>query len=353
MSPAGSAAEELATAHRAAAATLQTGTPEEVALLVARVEGLLETVGSPDDFDVVNVGLLRARACALTGDTDQAMAIAADTVERAHKLEPGADASRLLVQALLDAGDFRRAAGRLNEAGPPLTEALTLACTELGPADPDTGSAWNSIGMWHRYRGELDEARHAYGQAAQVFGVVGGDDHAGVLHNLASLEHLAGNLEMAEALIRQALALRDPDGPQRAGDLGVLAVVLAESGQYAEAAVAYEEARARILNDHGEESAEFAYLLANEAVLHHRRGDLVRAEAGYAQALRLTETLLGPEHPQTAAVLANSAQLAADRGDQPRAAEQARRAVRILAGRVAPDLPSLRSAHAVLEAVER
>jgi tetratricopeptide (TPR) repeat protein len=261
-------------------------------------------------------------------------------------LPPG-ERERLLVQALCDWADFERDRGDLLIGRPLLNEAVDLACAVLGDSDPDTASAWNSLGLWCRYHGDLEAAEAAYSAALTVFTRLGNDEEeATVLHNLASLEHLAGNPSSAEATIRRAMSLRQPGGDEGPGDLGVLAAVLTDLGRYGEAADAYDRIRASLAPI--ATTTETAYLDANRAVLAHRRGDHAEAGVLYQAALDASERAFGPEHPQTGVVLANSAALAADLGQDRVAADLASRAASVLASSVSEEHPSLRLARTLL-----
>jgi tetratricopeptide (TPR) repeat protein len=258
---------------------------------------------------------------------------------------PTGERARPLVQALCDVADCERERGQFSRGRPLLDEALEVAVGELGPADPDTAAAWNSLGMWYRYYGYLDGARAAYQNALSAYDR-DGPGRAAVLHNLASLQQLDGHPREAEATIGRAMALRQPGDPGLTGDVGVLAAVLADLGRYEEADEAYDQVRVRLGAAPAPE--ELAYLEANRAVLAHRHGCLAEAAARYRAALAATEQAFGPAHAQTGVVLANAAALAEDQGKLAEAAVLAARAVAVLAASVSERLPSLGLARSVL-----
>jgi tetratricopeptide (TPR) repeat protein len=335
-------ADRLATAFLAASAALIAGAPGSALARLRIVDAALAECW--DGFDAASVELLRGRAYRLAGDLGVACQSAAMAVELARCL-PAGERERPLVQALSDAADFEREHGRLSPGRPMLEEALEVAVVQLGPADPDTVAAWNSLGMWYRYYGDLAAARAAYEKALSGC-AQDGPDRAGVLHNLASLEQLEGEPDAAETSIREAMALRQPTEPQLTGDLGVLAAVLADLGRYDEAADIYDQVWHRL--SPGSAADELAYLEANRAVLAHRCGQLDVAQGLYQSALAGAEQTFGPAHPQTGVVLANAAALAEDQGNHAAAAGLAARAVAVLAGAVGEQLPSLKLARAVL-----
>jgi tetratricopeptide (TPR) repeat protein len=339
-----SAAARLAAAHAAAGLALRWNNPAAALAALGMADAALAV--RSDSFDAANVELLHGRALRLAGDLAGACACAREAVALARGLRPG-ERERLLVQALCDGADFERERGRLAPGRPMIEEALGLARAHLGELDPDTASAWNSAGLWQRYRGELGAAHAAYAHALRAYTHL--EDRPGqaaVLHNLASLEHLCSDAVAAEVTIRRAIALRAGGDPALTGDIGVLGTVLADLGRYEEAAQAHGWVRACL--GPVPDPAEMAFLQANEAVLAHRRGDLGDAARRYDAALAATEQTFGPAHPQAGVVLANAAALAADRGQRAVAAALAGRAITVLAGTVSEQLPSLRLARSVL-----
>jgi tetratricopeptide (TPR) repeat protein len=304
----------------------------------------------PDDFDAANRELVRARTYRLAGDRSRTRATLAKALEFARRL-PADDGVRLVVQALCDMGDLDRDDGRLESARSALEEAVGLARERLGPNDPDTASAWNSLGMWYRYHGDLPAAASAYRSARSAHELT--KDVCGqatVLHNIASLEQLNGRAVDAEATIRRALAPRPLGDPGAAADLGVLAVVMTELGSYEEAARIYGQVR--VLLGTGADPRELAYLDANEAALAHRHGDFDLAKRQYAAALSATESAFGTEHHLVGVVAANAASLAADIGDTFWATALAGEAVDVLNG-ASEQLPSLRLAREILDDLQR
>jgi tetratricopeptide (TPR) repeat protein len=300
--------------------------------------------------DAVVLRLERGRNAASTGDHAHARDLLTQVLGDAAALPAGPTRSRLVAQACLDLADVHVALGDYAVAGEFLTDALNRARAELGDQDPDTASAWNSLGMWHRYRGAVSDAAQAYEEAGRILESNGSNaDLAAVLHNRASLAHLTGDLSTAETLINDAISLRS-DVDETIDDLGVLAVVLADQDHFDAAQGVYDRARSLINDRRGPDDPELVYLAANEAVLSYRRGRPNEAERRYRQAIAESDRLLGPDHPHTGEVLANVAALYESLNDQDEAHRTAARAISILAPCVDPSHPSLRLAQEVLEA---
>jgi tetratricopeptide (TPR) repeat protein len=339
----------LAAAFLAAVTALKDGKAGAAGLALDAADAALSAQPSPDAFDAANVTLCRARALRLGQAPERALEAAVRALSQARQLTDDPDSPRLLVHCLLEVADCHREAAMYAPAGVLLDEALTLARHRLGEDDPDTGSAWNSLGMWLRCRGEGAAATDAYANAQSIYEkAADAAELASVLHNQASIAHLSGHLERAEELMRRALAMRAAATADTTPDDAVLAAILTDQGRFEQAAAIYQRAKAGLARVHGNDSIELTYLMANEAVLAHRRGRLVEATLLYATALTASEAHLGPAHPQTGVVMANSATLAADLGDPQLARQHAERARAILAGTVSDELPSLKLAEQIL-----
>ena len=259
----------------------------------------------------------------------QAKELADLALSRARELHSSEIAHRLAVQARLDLGDALVGLGQYDAAGALLEQAVLSAERDLGLCDADTASAFNSLGMWHRYRGNLAQAAAAYAQAQLILEEQGGEDLAAVLHNRASLAHLASDLAEAEQLIEHAISVRGPGGDV-AGDLGVLAAVLADQGRFEEAQRTYDRSRTAMMERHGSDSPELVFLAANEAVLSHRRQRTREAASRYQSALDQSVLVLGADHPHTGEVLANMAAFHEEIGQMDLAHDAAARAVEVL-----------------------
>ena len=307
--------------------------------------------GCLDGFDRANIQLARSTLQQLL-DLDSGESIA-DALHQARRLGSDPDDQRLLVQVLSEAGNRARQDGDFGSARVLLDEAVERARTALGPWHEDTAQAHNCLGMWARYRGEFDLARRSYQTALQIVehGQYPGM-RAGILHNLASLEHLAGQPESALELIERALELRPAEAAERDADDGVRAVILIDLARYPESGELFRSLSTRLTRRWGPDSAEMIHLNANWAVLEQHRGDLAAARIRYDQAIDAAERLREPGHPETAAIYANAAHLAHTVGDQDTARGYVERALSGLEGRAAADLPSLRLARQVRDALD-
>jgi tetratricopeptide (TPR) repeat protein len=306
--------------------------------------------GSLDAFDQANIQLTRSTLQQLL-DLDGGASIA-EALRCARQVGPEQEDQRLLVQVLLAAGNHERQIGDFDSARGLIDEAVERAKTVLGPLDEETAQAYNCLGMWGRYRGEFDLARKAYGTALRI--VERGrypEQRANILHNLASLEHLVGKPESALQLIETALQLREPDDAERDADDAVRAVILIDLLRYPESARLFESLAVRLSRRWGADSAEMMHLNANWAVLEQHRGDDNAAQSHYERALEAAERLGETGHAAAPTIYANAAHLAYACGDFDTAGYYVERALAGLEGRATADLPSLRLARQVRDAL--
>ena len=304
--------------------------------------------GALDDFDLANVHLSRSTLRQLL-DLDHANCLAA-ALEAARRLGPDVEEQRLLVQVLLETANAARRAGDFDAARPLIDEAIARA--DGGEMDEELAQAHNCLGIWARYRGEFALAREAYTTSLRILDRDPNPlERANVLHNLASLEHLDARPGPALELIDTALALRRDDAAREVDD-AVRAAILIDLARYAEAGDLFRSLEERLTRRWGSESGELMHLNANWAVLEHLQGNLAAARDRYAAVIAAAERLNGPGHPDAAVIYANAAHLALTDGDRDTAWAYAQQALHGLEGRATADLPSLRLARQVRDALK-
>ena len=305
---------------------------------------------SLDAFDRANIQLSRSTLQQLL-DLDGSEAIV-EALFLARQLGPEAQDQRLLVQVLLEAGNSARQAGDFDAARSMIDEAIELVQAAPGPLSEEAAQAHNCLGIWGRYRGEFEIARRAYTSALQIAELAPHPQlRPTILHNVASLEHLAGRPELALELIESGLDLRPDDAAERDADDAVRAAILIDLARYPEADALFRSLATRLSRRWGPDGTEMMHLNANWAVLEQHRGNLVTAQKRYAQALDTAERLGEQDRPEIAAIYANAAQLALTCGDRDTAAAYTQRALLGLEGRVAEDLPSMRLVRQVQDAL--
>ena len=301
-----------------------------------------------DAFDRANIQLSRSMLQRLL-DLDASESLD-EALQLALQLGPDPEDQRLLIQVLLEAGNSARQAGDFDVARSMIDEAVERAHTALGPLGEETAQAHNCLGMWGRYRGEFELARNAYETALQIAERAPYPQmRANLLHNLASLEHLAGQPELALGLIETGLSLRPNEAAERDADDAVRAAILIDLARYPEADELFRSLATRLSRRWGSDGTEMMHLNANWAVLEQQRGHYAAAQDRYARAITVAEN--GPAGPETAVIYANAAHLAYTCGERDAANYYAQRALLGLEGRVSADLPSLRLVRQVRDAL--
>jgi tetratricopeptide (TPR) repeat protein len=301
-----------------------------------------------DAFDLANIQLSRSTLRQLL-DLDGTECLD-DALQLARQLGPDEQDQRLLIQVLLESGNSARQAGDFNGARSMIDEAVQRAHAAVGPLGEETAQAHNCLGMWGRYRGEFELARQAYETALQIADRAPYPQlRANLLHNLASLEHLAGQPELALELIEAGLSLRSEEAAERDADDAVRAAILIDLGRYPEADRLFRALATRLSRRWGSDGTEMMHLNANWAVLEQNRGNFAAARDRYARAITVAEN--GPAGPETAVIYANAAHLAYTCGERDVANRYTQRALLGLEGQVSADLPSLRLVRQVRDAL--
>ncbi|MCX7602434.1 MAG: tetratricopeptide repeat protein [Bryobacteraceae bacterium] len=208
------------------------------------------------------------------------------------------------------------------------------------------GVARYNLGRLMERSGRLREACGEFLAALRLLESVPGIDPplaVRVMNGLAAVRLPMGELAKAKEVIRRALGSGLSAAPSdRASLLGMLGVILARRGRFAEAESMLREAAALGLGAGEAESLESgAVALANLASLQARAGRYAEAIQTGRSALALLEQLPDPFPAVLAATLANHAEALAHAGDAPGAEQCFRRAARVAEEK-------LGAAHAVL-----
>ena len=131
--------------------------------------------------------------------------------------------------------------GRYEEASPLLVEALDHARRVLEPGSQELASALHEIAFGWQALTEYEHAQQLYEEAIAILRGLpeAAGDMAEVLNDLAPVRRALGDLDSAEIVLRESLALRetrDPDDDvSLALGLASLAGLLAEKEQFSEA----------------------------------------------------------------------------------------------------------------------
>jgi tetratricopeptide (TPR) repeat protein len=220
---------------------------------------------------------------------------------------------RATASVLAGVGGGLQHLGRLPFAAKVLTVAVRVAGHD-DQASTTRLAILNRLGVVLKTDGRLDEAAACY---AEVLGELRAMPEAPaaflavVHHNLAGLAYAREELDLARALIDEALLWRDRAGAPLedvAADRGVLGAVLAAQHRDGEARAVLHEVLATVEGLHGVDHYEVAVVLHNLAALE-RRHDPVEAERLYERALAIKRRRLGPRHREVAVLASNLAAL--------------------------------------------
>lgn len=170
-------------------------------------------------------------------------------------------------------------------------------------------------------RGRFAEAGPLYQQALGIAERASGRESveaATVYHELAALEHAAGNWARGVPFARTAVRIRrralGANHPLLAGDMMTLAALLDGLREHRESERLYARAIEIIERTEGATHPDIAVALNNLAAIHQARRRPKQAEQLYRRALALDEAHVGPRHARVAFCANNLAVLLAASG---------------------------------------
>jgi serine/threonine-protein kinase len=224
-----------------------------------------------------------------------------------------------------------------------LRVALDATRAAYGAESLEVARATDRLAVAIEDEGDLQEAERLVREALAMLGRLGetrGQDAAYVKADLARILRELGKGTEAEGLYREVLAIRmqleGERGPGVAETLNNLGVLLGERGDWAAAEPLHREALDIIRSVRGPEHPEVAASLNTLGGVLEAKGDLAGAERLYRQSLAIRRRVLGPEHPETTWSMYALAYLLRAKGDHEGAAGLSRD-VLALRGRLLPD----------------
>jgi serine/threonine protein kinase/Tfp pilus assembly protein PilF len=251
------------------------------------------------------------------------------------------------VDVRLAIGNTYRRLGQAERARPQFERALALCREHLGPEDPETLEALQSLASTLHEQGKLGEAEALFRQALEARRRVLGPEHAdtfAVVNNLALVLQDEGQFTEAEPLFREASAychrVFGPEHPNTLSVLDNLGQLLQRLGKFDEAESLLRqtlEVRRRVL---GREHPLTLVTLNNLATLLDERGDLPQAEVLFRETLEAQRRIQGPDHPQTLNVQDNLATILHQRGELAQAEPVQRRSLEDHRRVLGPDHPN-------------
>ena len=257
--------------------------PATKARLLTTIGAVYDSLGALEDAEAQLQAALTLHGSAGSADSP---------LDRARTLERLAAVERRL--------------GRIEEAEPHARQSLAIRREILGDDHPDTGEAWDTLGVVLVEGGDWTGAEEAAGRATAIAEATApGTAVLGLrLYNLAGVYHLQGRfrdtLPPIERAVELTIADRGEDYPMVGHMLNGLGITRLYLGDYAGA----EEALTRSLEirtrTFGADHYSVGESVANLAVVYNR---LERPRDGAAAARRAIEILtpvLGPDHQRIA-----------------------------------------------------
>ncbi|MBL9030972.1 MAG: tetratricopeptide repeat protein [Phycisphaerae bacterium] len=236
-------------------------------------------------------------------------------------------ASALLDQAVgpddplsLDAanslGVIRLHTNKLDEAETLFRRALAGWTRARGERDPKTMSAINDLAVALHKQHRLDESAELHRKALALKRDVLGRDHPDTLQSLSGLGQVlmdTGRLDEARPLLEEAYekrkAIQGPDHPQTIGSLNNLAALHDRSNRRDLALPLYAEAYQSSLRVSGEAHPDTLTTMNNLAGTMVDLGQFDGAEAMYLKILEVQPRVLGRGHPSTVITANNLAKM--------------------------------------------
>jgi len=323
------------------------GDSDRLARLPAMPSGQREAIGE------VRAQLAQARAQFDVGAYPEGLEIGRAALQRAEALgwAPLVVRSLSIVGRLVNgAGDYDEAEATFERA---YFEAMKVGLTDLAA---DTAERLViTVGI----RQQRHDDAERWSQHAQTVRATmpdgGGTRRIDGLRNRASVRWAAGDHELALALFRQAVELREAEvgtsDPEFALTLGDMANVHLDRGETKEALALMERAIPILEAALGPRHPKVAGNLGTLAGVYFGMNDLPKARALFEQAIDIQEDVLGPQHPQLAASLQNLGIVVGEMGEPDAAKPLIERALRIRIAKLGADHPAVASTQSNLAMV--
>lgn len=282
-----------------------------------------------------------------TGRVQEAEVVFRDLLEREGRLRPE---SPLRATVSGDYGMLLMDRGDLEESEAHHRTALAIHRRRGAEGETEVVRSLNNLALVRRRQGDMEGAEAMLREILQRLRARGGPsvDVATVLNNLGSLVRAQGDLEGAEAHFREALELRrsalgdaHPDVAQSLNNVGA---ILYSREDFAGAARHFEEAVGLWERHFAGDHPRLAAGIYNTASLHRIQGRRDEAVAGFERAAGMQERLLGPDHPDVARVLRRWGTTLVESGRADEAIPLFERAVDILSEALGEDAERTREA---------
>jgi serine/threonine protein kinase/Tfp pilus assembly protein PilF len=258
--------------------------------------------------------------------------------------------------------------GMLQESRGLLETAVDLRRTRKEGLS-NLASALNALGVVQLESGDHAAAKLSLQEARSLFAAASdgrGAELGRSLYNLAGVYRATGHSDSAEALYREALAIKGWSDEKRAATLVGLSVIHAERREYDETVRLAGEALAMARERWGDDHVVALDALNSLGLGLGGKGDLDGAETAFREVLALLRRVYGQDDPRYASALSNLAFVLDKKGDHGEAVRLHREALAIQVSALGREHPSVaatlnnlgavlnrRGAHAEAETVLR
>jgi serine/threonine protein kinase/tetratricopeptide (TPR) repeat protein len=223
-------------------------------------------------------------------------------------------------------GEVYRSNGLYEQGRPLLAEALDVRRQVLGPDDPSLADPLQSIAMLDRQAGRSADAERPLREAIRILrGSADPLAKARPLMTLSSVESDRGNLEEAERLLLEVVAIREQhlgDSSDLAATLNNLGNLYSEMKRHQDAVRVHERSLAMKEKVLGKRHFFVAQSLNNLANAYLALDRFEQAADYHQRALELKQAVLEAGHPEIAVSEHNLGDVAYEAGDLQKAEAQ-------------------------------
>ncbi len=290
-------------------------------LLTAAIAILTSVAGFPQTDDW-RQRMSEGAAAQNAGDYARAVAsyrAATEIAERFDRLDSRRMVAWNAVATIYDA------LGQFAEAEAAYRRALKWAAESTGKAGPEYALVLGNLGSWYVETGQRATGEKLLREALAIYSAADPPNKLRIAvaqNGLAEVLCVARKYKEADPLLISAIAVLEKD-PRAWGETALaknnLGVVRFLEGNMEEAQRLFLQALAMVEQRWGTDHPILVRILSNLASLEYRTGRHEEAGQRLRRALDIAERRLGPEHPSYAALLANYAAFLRREGDKSRA----------------------------------
>ncbi len=216
-------------------------------------------------------------------------------------------------------GNMYRARSQYDRARPLLEEALAQQRTLQGSDDPAAAAMLHDLALLNKQTGDLNTAEALFRESLALHRKVYGNAHENVAQCMQDLASVTQDDVEERRLLHEAFAIRRALLPEVhidvAGGLNQLAIYHLKNGEFEEASGFFRESLDIVKQLLGEEHPHAMAVMGNLAASYTRLGKLDDAETIHRQVLVLKRKVYGPETVPVANSLSYVGNVLTQKGD--------------------------------------